>query len=203
MINRKAITLGFALVISSALTRPCLASTYIFSYSFLGGVNSITASGALTVGAQDPATGGFPILSIVGTRDVNGVNMQITGILPTTGLNSFDGNDNLLFYPNPPFLDFNGVSFSVDNLSLSDDGLGDVNVYFDFGSGMYTEAAAGVNPGSFSVSPQASGSSIPEPSTMILLVGGLFGLAVVGSRRSWRTLQKPNEYCNVISASSC
>ena len=57
------------------------------------------------------------------------------------GLNEFDGNDNLLFFPGPPFLDFDGVSFTVDNPSLSDDGFGDVNVYFDPSSGLYTEDA--------------------------------------------------------------
>jgi hypothetical protein len=182
MTSGKGITFVLALLVSSALTGPCLANTYNFSYSFTTGFNSITASGTLGVGAEDPMSGGFPILSITGTRNVNGTDMQITGLLPIFGLNSFDGNDNLLFFPGPPLLDFNGFSFSVDNPSLSDDGLGDVNVYFA-GSGLYTEAANGVNPGSFEVSP-AAGTASPEPSTTMLLICGLLGLAV--RTRRWR-----------------
>src|SRR5215472_5363560 len=98
------------------------------------------------------------MLNITGTRTVDGVNMLITGLLPTFGLTSFDGSDNLLFYPGPPVLDFNGFSLSVDNPALSDDGFGDGNVYFDPSSGMYTEDAH-VKPGAFNVS------AIPEPST--------------------------------------
>ncbi len=180
MTSGKSIIFGLALLVSSALTGPCLANTYNFTYSFTGS-NSISASGTLTVGAEDPFSGGFPILSITGTRTVNGIDMQITGVLPTFGLNEFDGSDNLLFFPGPPFLDFNGVSFSVDNPSLSDDGLGDVNVYFA-GSGLYLEDAP-VNPGAFEVSP-AAGTASPEPSTTMLLICGLLGLAV-RTRRWW------------------
>lgn len=183
MNNRKGITLGFALVITSALARPCLADTYNFDYS-LSGLYTISASGTLMVGAEDPNTGGFPILSIMGTRTVDGVDMQITDILPTLGPNSFLGNDNLLFYPGPPFLDGNGVSFSVDNSSLSDDGLGDVNFFLDPNSGMYLEPIPGENPGTLEISPEVS--STPEPSTMIPLIGGLLGLAAVKIGRSWR-----------------
>ncbi len=181
MTSGKGISFTFALLVSGALTGPCLANTYNFSYSFTG-FNTITASGTLTVGAQDPLSGGFPILSIAGTRNVNGTDMQITGVLPTFGLNEFDGSDNLLFFPGPPFLDFNGVSFSVDNPALSDDGLGDVNVYFNPFSGLYIEDAA-VNPGAFEVTP-AAGSASPEPSTTMLLICGLMGLAV--RTKIWR-----------------
>jgi hypothetical protein len=102
-----------------------------FNYSFPAPPNpgdySISASGTLTVGNENPIGGGFPILSITGTRPVDGVDIEITGFLPPFGLTEFDRNDNSLFYPGRPFLDFNGFSFMVDNPSLSDDGLGDVN----------------------------------------------------------------------------
>jgi len=71
----------------SALRGPCLAETYIFNYSFPAppdsGDYSISASGTLTAGNGDPITE---------TRTVDGVEMQITGLLPTFGLTSFDGN---------------------------------------------------------------------------------------------------------------
>jgi hypothetical protein len=193
MTTAKGTTFGLALLVSSALTGTCLANTtYNFNYSFPAspGELSISASGTLTVGSGDPIDG-FPILSITGSRTVdvgNGpVTMQITGLDPTTGLNSFDGNDNLLFYPDNPVIDFNGISFMVDNAGLSDDGLGDVNVFFagtDPNSGMdlYTEAAGGVTLGDFEVT-SASTDPTPEPSTTMLLICGLLGLAV-GKRGS-------------------
>jgi hypothetical protein len=177
------ITIGWTLLVSSALTGPCLAaSDYTFSYSFPAGFYAISATGELTLGDQDPASGGYPILSIAGTRIVNGVSMQITG------LTSYFGNDDLIFYPGPPLLDFNGFSFTVDNNALSDDGFGDVNVYLDFGSGQYTEAAAGVVPGTFTVSPvsQAVVDSAPEPSAAMLMIGGLLSL-VLGIRGRWHS----------------
>jgi hypothetical protein len=185
--KNNGITIGWMLLISSALTVPCLASDYTFSYSFLGGAYSISASGDLTLGDLDPVSGAYPILGITGTRTVNGVSMQITGLLPTTGSNSFDGNDNLLFYPGPPLLDGAGLSFTVDNLALSDDGFGDVNVFLDFFPDNYIEATS-VAPGSFTVSPvsPASTDPTPEPSAAMLMVGGLLGL-VLGVRGRWRS----------------
>lgn len=178
----------FALLVSSALTGRCLAESYVFSYSFLPpvrstGYYSISVPGTLAVGAQDSVAGGYSILSMTGTRTVDGVDMQITGLLPTFGPISFYGNDNLLFYPGPPVVDYNGLSFSVDNLPLSDDGLGDVNVYFDSFSGMYTGPINGVNPGSFDVSP------MPEPSTTVVLISGLLALAL--KQRPLALLQSP------------
>jgi hypothetical protein len=192
MTTGKGITLGLALLVSSALASPCMANTiYNFSYSFSGDF-SISAMGTLTVGSGDPIDG-FQVLAITGTRTVDGVTMNITGLDPTTGPNSFDGNDNLLYNPDSPgspFLDGDGISFLVDNPSLSDDGSGDVNVYLAGinldGSGLYLETAP-VNPGpDFQVSP-ASADPTPEPSTTMLMISGLVGLVVVGKRRYSRS----------------
>jgi hypothetical protein len=70
-----------------------------FNYSFPRVGISISAAGTLAVGDLDPGSGGFPILSITGTRTVNGADTNITG------LTSYFGTDDLLFYPDLPFID--------------------------------------------------------------------------------------------------
>ncbi len=105
MTSGKCITFGLALLVSSALTGPCLADTYVFSYSFPNGIVSISGSGTLTVGGEDPLSGGFPILSITGTRTVNGTEMQITG------LTSYFGNDRFAFLSGPSIPGFRWGEF--------------------------------------------------------------------------------------------
>jgi hypothetical protein len=40
---------------------------------------------------------------MTGARTVDGIDTQITALLATFGLTSFDGNDNLLFVPALPY----------------------------------------------------------------------------------------------------
>ena len=159
--------LGLLIVVSSAQ-----AATFDFSYSFppLGtGPNplAVTASGTFTTSAFDGTE--FTITGITGVRN----GEAITGLIAPGG---FSGNDNFLF-PTSPFLDFNGVSFTV--AGAGDNGLGQVNVFFDVDG--YTENSSNVGVGTFTVTQVTE--SVPEPGSMALAAGGL--MALLYWRRRW------------------
>jgi hypothetical protein len=148
-----------------------LAQGAIFEFSYslpplLSGPDplGVTANGIFTTSAFDGTD--YTITSITGFRN----GEAITALLAP---GAFSGNDNLLF-PSAPFVDGNGVSFTV--AGSGDDGTGDVNLFFD-GSG-YTENSFNIGDGTLSVT-----NSVPEPWTLALTAGGL--LALMYLRRSW------------------
>jgi len=170
------------------------ATTFDFSYSFPlqgGGVETpgvvpyddppaatVSASGTMTgdlVAGEDY----YLITGITGTWNWDGTVAAITGMTSPGG---YDENDNILYFGNPPLLDLGGISFTV--AGAGDDGSGNVNVYYDTedivdaADLMYSEDAEGVGHGPFNVS-----STVPEPSTIILLGIGLAGIAARKFRR--------------------
>ena len=182
MLSKRIISFGLVLLASGALTGRCLAGVvYNFQYSLPApdpSYDAVSAYGTLTTGDFDPGTGGYLVSSIEGTRTVNGVDTLITGLIPPGGY----GNSNVLYYPDAPFLDVNGLSFTVANHALSNDGLGNVNIYFD--GSAYTENSYSVSDGTFDVE-----LATPEPSTAMLLIGGLLAVA------AWT--RKPRQFSKV------
>ncbi len=153
-----------------------MALQWNFSYDFGAGALRSFASGVLTT-TDTLVSGTYTITGITGTRTFNSITNTITGLqAPGT----FFGNDNRL-YPNAPFLNSNGVSFTIDGNNNGRNPSGNqVNVYFT-GSGAYGEAVPTVGLGTLSVTP------VPEPSTVLLAGAGLAVLLVAGRRRSQQT----------------
>ena len=184
MLNKTAFSLIAALLASGALACPCSAgSIFNFQYSLPApdpSYDAISASGTLVA---DEVPGGYLVVGITGTRTVNdGIPEAITGLIAPLG---YAGNSNLLYYPNDPLLDYNGLSFMV--AGAGSDGFGNVNLYLysssDYLGVLYTEyPGANVWYGTFEVSPSDVSPS-PEPSTMVLLTLGAAGLCACTKRR--------------------
>jgi len=173
-------TAAFLLMFAAAFT-PCQAGLILnFQYSLPPAPESgitVTGAGQLTTDDYDPILGGYPVIGITGARTVDGIPEAITGLIPPGG---FLGNTNVLFYPNPPYLDFGGLAFTINNPNGGDDGAGNVNVYYDADFQGYTEPSFLVGYGTFDVfppAPQGNG-EIPEPAVLLLVAGGLLGLGL-------------------------
>jgi hypothetical protein len=168
VLNKTLIVLVAALLASGALAIPCSAgTTFSFQYSLPATdptMDSVSASGTMSA---DGVAGGYIITGIEGTRIVNGITEVINGLI-APGL--FFGNTNMLFYPNAPLLDSDGLSFTTSG--AGDDGFGNVNLY-SLAGGDFTEVGATIGSGTFSVA------EIPEPSTLVLLA---LGAAALGAR---------------------
>jgi len=169
--------LGFLPLISSAQ-----AATFNFIYSLPPvGQNgmSVSASGTFTTSAFNGTE--FLITGMTGFRN----GEPITGLLPPDSFppNSNLSNDNFLF-PSSPFLDVNGVSFTV--AGMGNDGAGNVNLFFNTGcqnpniSQCYTEDSLDVGDGTFSVT--AVTNPVPEPSTIAVVAASLLALVYLVSR---------------------
>lgn len=175
---------AFLLTVVAAFT-PCQAGLILdFQYSLPPAPEfgiTVTGTGQLTTGDYDPILGGYPVIGISGTRSVDGVPETITGLIPPGG---FLGNTNVLYYPNPPYLDFGGLAFTVNNPNGGDDGAGNVNVYYDTDVQGYTEPSFLVGYGTFDVVPSAppGDGEIPEPAVVLLLGGGLIALGLYHRR---------------------
>jgi PEP-CTERM motif len=148
-----------------AFTGSAYADTYNFSVTGSSG----TFSGAGTLTATSIGSGDYLITAITGTG--------VTGIIAP---GSFNGNDNLLFPSNLPQLSSNGFSF----IDVNGPDKFDVNI-FNNGSGYFAylqdeDHFTETVPVTFALT-----ATVPEPSTLILLSTGLFGLTGVVRRNSF------------------
>jgi hypothetical protein len=170
-LGSRAAALGFLIAVSSAQ-----AATFDFSYSLPSGPGpnpiSVTANGVFTTSAFNGTS--YTVTGITGFRN----GQAITGLL-APGI--FSGNDNLLF-PSSPFVDNNGISFTV--AGAGDDGFGDVNLFLDLTSidpvMIYTENSSNIGDGTMTLT--AVTNSVPEPSSMALAAAGLLALAYLRRR---------------------
>jgi hypothetical protein len=162
---KSACRIGLALFVVAVLLM-CASGAYAdsFKFSITGADN---ASGILTTG---PLSGGtYLIRGISGSQNGH----VITSLIAPNG---FAANDNIL-YVGSPSLDTPGFSFVANGI--------DYNVYYDgafFGGSAtryYETTVAGQLGGliNFSVTP------VQEPSTLLLLCSGLFGLVIVARRK--------------------
>ena len=136
-----------------------------FSFTYTG--TDVSAAGVLL--ASDNGDGSYEVMGISGTRNGD----PILALIPAGG---FQVNDNLLFYPGVPHLDFGGISYSI--------AAGDVNLYY--GGGEYYEFSGEATPEiAFRVGPPTA--PLPEPAPGVLVGCGLAGCAVFAfSRRAAR-----------------
>ena len=173
-----------------ALAIPAAANADVFDFTFTGsGNSSITASGTITTGQDNPVGSFFtPSQLITGlTGTYNG--HEITALLAQ---GSFFGNDNILYYPSsqvymgqPTYLDIKGVAFTTDNNRT-------IDFYFGLGGyGTINQAPNGNRSsnigGTFTITPTATG-AVPEPASwaMMLTGFGAMGGALRLGRRNFR-----------------
>jgi hypothetical protein len=136
----------------------------------------ISAGGILTTTDLDPISHTYTVTGITGTRFIDGVPGAIFGL--AAGAN--------LLYANQPWLDYDGLYFqAVNPFSF----VQDVNLYYDPDAAGYTENWLAAGYGFLNISPLQATPDVPEPSTLLLLVSGLF--AVRYGRRSRLTRFRP------------
>ena len=182
MFVRRMLVTGIVVLASLLLPTQSFAELiFQFEYSMpAGGLGPIVAQGYLMTGDYDSGLGGYQIQGITGTRTLNGVEATITGLL---GVNEFY-NSNILYYPGQPYLGYFGLGFTIDQVIYSDDGKGDVEVFFDSrysasnGNTLsaYTEAPVVVGYGDFQVQ------EVPEPGAWGLGLAGCATIAMVFRR---------------------
>jgi PEP-CTERM motif len=162
-----------------------------FTYTFTGNTTNITGGGGFFL--YNPASGGvFTEGSYSATFtnaiiETNGNPFSGIGAFETANLfnNSIgngitlDSNPNLLNYALNTTVDTGTVLAASGNLALTSDGLGDG---FTTGSGDVVEFT-GLDALSFTVTkPATAPSSVPEPSTLVLLTAGLSGAGMLRRR---------------------
>lgn len=146
------------------------ADTFDFTFNFPAndpGGHGDVGSGVLT--ATYEGNSEYLVTGISGTTSLWGA---ITGLDP---VNTYDGNDNLLYYPGQPYVDSLGISFTVEG--LGDDGAHQVNLYLAGNPpNGYTECERNIGQGTLDIA--------PEPASITLLVLGMIGCCFLPRLRS-------------------
>jgi PEP-CTERM motif len=162
--------IGGAILALSTLALPRTASASVFTFSYTSSTSATFGFGTFTTGSSvSPAL----ITGISGIEVYNGIADTITG------LSSYASADNLLFFPNAPFIDSRGISFSTVSS-------GDFNVYNVADNRIVSSLnnplgiPDGLNQINFQVTAVAA---VPEPSTWAMMILGFAGIGFMAYRR--------------------
>jgi len=156
------------------------AKAAVFDFSFVSTAGwDVSGSGQFIT-----ADGGSPyqVLGITGSL----IDAKLgTTPLAITGLSNYAGASNVLFYPGPPYVSFEGISFLAGgyqfNLFTQDDGSQ---------STWYLESfwAPEGYPDSFHPI-SLTVSAVPELSTWAMIILGFFGIGLLAHRRNGAVAQ--------------
>lgn len=157
------------------------ADTFDFNYQQIDGYGNGTSTTGTLITTDSPGGGIQTITSIDGTYNLYFAGAvlaseQITG-LPQPD-NAY-GADDYLYLGGGPYLDNNGLTFTVNG--PGDDGAGDVNIYFYDGA-YYEPTEINEVSGTFTLT-----SAVPEPASAAL--AGCSGLLLFGFSRYRRRVR--------------
>ena len=148
------------------------ANTYDFSFSG----TDVSGSGVITTGNTGSP---FTVTGVTGTIFDSDI---APGPFIITTLSSYAGADNLLSYPNQPFVDFGGLSFSTvtgGDFNLGLGGSGPFGYLFN-AQALNPSGHAVPFPGSVDITLNVS--QTPLPTTWTLLLAGFVGLGFFAHR---------------------
>ena len=154
-----------AAAVALAFAGTAQATTYDFSY-FGSTDASINGSGEFFTGSPTS-----PYL-------LTGITGNVNGSGGITGLSSYAGADNLLYFPaSPGYVDFSGISFSTSTGPSW-------NLYYDNGTfALRSDLNPGGNASSESPINLTVTAAIPEPETYAMMLAGLGLMGFVIRRR--------------------
>ena len=190
--NLKRLGLALAVALILPASRAYADLNWDFSYTVSDGTNTSGVSMGTLTTTSTPAGGPYTVTGISGTFTFDNITESIAGLIVP---NNFAQNDNLLS-PTSPFVNQNGISFSVPIVTVEGNQIDAVNVFFNNDNTFYS-VATGNNPSNsaefsvvgtsvstFQLTPVTS--VVPEPSTAIVAVFGAVAFLAYGWSRHRR-----------------